>query len=241
MEQTASVFETFSSGSHLIIGEAGAGKTRFMWAVLQREDFGGNAINIVLTDSQKNVWYRPSRNLITTLDPYCLDISWVSSPSRPGIYYCACEYIPRIITFLECLATWAIQSEKDTESSSQTVRIFLDFSSKHWVLPEFVEQVARLHYISSTRGEDHAHPIELWISQGLSAKVPTKVRSFFSAFHQILLNPTPAPWIQEIPSWLGTPSPATECLSGLDPSIKDGFYYAPQTGLLALSPHAIEI
>ncbi|MDR2736708.1 MAG: hypothetical protein LBB49_04010, partial [Gracilibacteraceae bacterium] len=151
MNQLIGPFESFSPGCHLIIGDAGSGKTRLMWVALQNGFLEGSAINIVLTDSQKNAWYLPSKKPITTLDPYSTDISWASNPKHSGIYYCACEYIPRIITFLECLATWSIQSENEKDLAPQTVRIFLDFSTKHWMLPEFVEQVSRLHYISSTR------------------------------------------------------------------------------------------
>ena len=259
MDQSISPFETFSPGSHLILGDAGSGKTRLMWAILQSDFLDDNAINIVLTDSQKDAWYLPSRKPITTLDPYATDISWASNPSRSGISYCACEYIPRVITFLECLATWSIQSEHEKDSVPQPVRIFLDFSSRHWGLPEFVEQVSRLHYISSTRSEDHAHPIELWVSQGLSGKIPTRVRAFFSGFHIILLNPAPSGWAREIPAWLasadqtdvtgqpgstGQPDAtglAAVCLQNADFQQTAGFYYATQNGQLSLYSNQIEI
>ncbi|MCL1853113.1 MAG: hypothetical protein FWF88_08795 [Peptococcaceae bacterium] len=242
MNQLIGPFESFSPGCHLIIGDAGSGKTRLMWVALQNGFLEGSAINIVLTDSQKNAWYLPSKKPITTLDPYSTDVSWASNPKHSGIYYCACEYIPRIITFLECLATWSIQSENEKDPAPQTVRIFLDFSSKHWMLPEFVEQVSRLHYISSTRNEDHAHPIELWVSQGLSAKIPTKVRAFFSGFHIIMLNPAPSGWAKQIPAWLNAPgtngqgavSPVAATLQNADLSQTDGFYYATQNGDLSL-------
>ncbi|MCL1917294.1 MAG: hypothetical protein FWG14_03095 [Peptococcaceae bacterium] len=245
MEQTASAFETFSPGSHLIIGDAGSGKTRLMWAALQSNFLESDAINIVLTDSQKNAWYLPSQKPIITLDPYSTDISWASNPTQSGIYYCACDYIPRIITFMECLSTWSIQSEHKKESVRQPLRLFLDFSSKHWLLPEFIEQVSRLHYISSTRAEDHNHPIELWTSQGLSAKVPKKIRTFFSDFHIIVLNPAPAGWAQDITTWLGTPSSAPSaaaaCLQNADFQKPSGFYYATQDGSLSLYSNQIQI
>jgi hypothetical protein len=241
MDQTLSAFQTFSPGSHLIIGDAGSGKTRLMWAALQSDFLEGDAINIVLTDSQKNAWYLPSKKPITTLDPYSTDISWASNPTRSGIYYCACDYIPRIITFLECLATWAIQSENKTETAPQTLRIFLDFSAKHWLLPEFVEQISRLHYISSNRGDDHAHPIELWASQGLSAKIPVKIRSYFSGFHIVMLNPAPSSWAQGISTWLGGATAASALLQGADFQKASGFYYATQSGQLSLYNDQIQI
>lgn len=112
MEQNVRPFEKFLPGSHLILGEAGSGKTRLIWSILQGKDFvEDHSINIVLTDSEKRIWYNPPNNPVHTINPYETDISWVTEPTKPGIYYCACDYAPRIITFLECLATWSIHEK----------------------------------------------------------------------------------------------------------------------------------
>jgi hypothetical protein len=136
MNQNVRPFDRFESGSHLILGEAGSGKSKLIWSVLQTPDFSRNdAVNIVLTDTSQRMWYDDKTcNPIRAIDPFNPDISWITQPNKAGIFYCPCDYAPRVITFLECLATWAVTAQDET---GQVVRVFLDFSSKCWCRPEF--------------------------------------------------------------------------------------------------------
>jgi len=123
MEQLIKPFEKFLPGSHLVLGEAGSGKTRLIWSNSYKKKIyvKDDSINIVLTDAEKRIWSKPTNNPIFTFNPFDTNISWVTEPQKPGIYYCACEYAPRVITFLECLASWAIQNEKNMNNK---VRVF---------------------------------------------------------------------------------------------------------------------
>lgn len=226
MEQIVKHFENYSSGSHLILGEAGSGKTRLIWSMLQEKSFvEDGSINIVLTDSEKRIWYNPPRNPVITLNPYETNISWVTEPKKPGIYYCACDYAPRVITFLECLATWAIQNEKNI---SNKVRVFIDFPSKFWSLPEFVEQLIRLHYITDSQDGEDSPPIEIWAVLGSLNKVSTPIKSLFQHVNLILLNPMPDNLISNVVKILDINSENLPDLTpGIDHKDKDGFYYIP--------------
>lgn len=223
MEQNVKPFEKFFSGSHLILGEAGSGKTKLIWSILQdREYVKENSINIVLTDSQKRMWHDSYQNPVTIINPYDSDISWATNPSKPGIYHCACDYAPRIITFLECLATWAVQNEKKFE---QKVRVFIDISSKIWALPEFIEQVNRLHFIASSQEDDS---IEIWAVLGSLKKLTNQAKPIFACTNLVLINPISPSWIDELKDIVGI-----QCgnfrnkLDGIRVDRKDGYYYAP--------------
>lgn len=223
MEQIVKPFEKFLSGSHLILGEAGSGKTRLIWSILQEKDYiEDDSINIVLTDSEKRIWTNPATNPIITVDPFDPDLSWATEPKKPGIYYCACEYAPRVVTFLECLATWAIQNEENLDNK---VRIFVDFPSKYWSLPEFVEQLNRLHYIIASREESC---IEIWSVLGSLNKITSQAKNLFQHVNLVLLNPFPENWSSNFCKLLGLNcEKLPELLSGIDNSLKDGFYYIP--------------
>lgn len=226
MEQIVKPFDKFLPGSHLILGEAGSGKTRLIWSMLQEKDFAeDDSINIVLTDSEKRIWYKPTKNPIITLDPFDSDISWVTNPQKPGIYYCACDYAPRMITFLECLATWAIQNEKNIDNK---VRVFVDFSSKYWLLPEFIEQLSRLHYITASQNNEENPPLEIWAVLGSLKKITPKAKSLFQHMNLIMLNPFPENWPNSILSLLDINCEnLPELLTGIDNTIKEGYYYIP--------------
>ncbi|HHY27258.1 MAG TPA: hypothetical protein GX523_11065 [Desulfitobacterium dehalogenans] len=223
MEQNVKPFEKFFSGSHLILGEAGSGKTKLIWSILQnREYVKENTINIVLTDSEKRMWHDSHQNPVTTIDPYDSDISWATNPSKPGIYHCACDYAPRIITFLECLATWAIRNEKKIE---QKVRIFIDISSKIWMLPEFIEQVNRLHFIASSQEENS---IEIWAVLGSLKKLTNQVKPIFACINLVLMNPISPSWIDELKDIVGIQcGNLRDKLDGIQVGKKEGYYYAP--------------
>lgn len=228
MEQIVRPFEKFSPGSHLLLGEAGSGKTRLIWSILQEKDYvEDDSINIVLTDSEKRIWHNPTRNPIITVNPYDSNISWVTDPQKPGIYYCACDYAPRIITFLECLATWAIQHEKSIDNK---VRIFVDFPTKYWSLPEFVEQLNRLHYIIASQNDEDNLAIEVWAVLGSLKKISPQAKSLFQHMNLVMLNPFPENWSNNIFSLLGIKCEnLPELLSGINNELKDGFYYIPCT------------
>lgn len=231
VEQVVKPFVKFHPGSHLILGEAGSGKTRLIWSILQEKDYVvDNSINIVLTDSEKRIWYNPSKNPIVPVDPFDTDISWVTQPNKPGIYYCACEYAPRVITFLECLATWAIKNENKLTNK---VRVFIDFPVKYWTLPAFVEQLSRLQYIVGSQcnedvSDEEISPIEIWTVLGSFKKISPQAKELFQNVNMVLLNPFPQGWFQNIASILDLQSESLPILMGaIDSEIKDGYYYVP--------------
>lgn len=229
MEQNVQPFERFLPGSHLLIGEAGSGKTRLIWSMLQEKAYvDDDSINIVLTDSEKLIWNNPPRNPVINLDPYNTDISWATEPKKPGIYYCACDYAPRVITFLECLATWAIQNEKHIDHK---VRIFADFPTKFWVLPEFVEQLNRLHYITASQDGENNPPIEIWAVLCSPKKISPQAKPLFQNANLVLLNPLPENWPASIISQLDIKCKnLPERLSRIKSNLKDGYYYIPCSG-----------
>lgn len=238
MQQLARPFEKFLPGSHLILGEAGSGKTRLIWSILQEKDFvEDNTINIVLTDSEKRIWHNPPYNSVHTINPYETDISWVTEPNKPGIYYCACDYAPRIITFLECLATWSIHEKNITNR----VRIFLDLPSKYWNIPEFAEQLSRLDYITANRKEEDGPPIEIWAAVGSLDKISPEIRSLLKHVNLILLNPLPHAWSDKLQTLLDIKCDnLSELFAGINSDEKDGYYYIPVTEeYLAFNPKPI--
>lgn len=231
VEQVAKPFQHFFPGSHLILGEAGSGKTRLIWSILQEKDYVmDNSINIVLTDSEKRIWYNPSKNPIIPVDAFDTDISWVTEPSKPGIYYCACEYAPRVITFLECLATWAIRNEN---TLTNKVRVFIDFPVKYWELPEFVEQLSRLQYIVGSKCDknaavDEISPIEIWTVLGSLKKISPQAKTLFQNVNMVLLNPFPQSWSKSVLHVLTEKSGEfPKLLDSIDSDTKDGYYYIP--------------
>lgn len=227
MEQDVKPFEKFLSGNHLILGEVGSGKTKLIWSILKNKEYiTENSINIVLTDSDKRMWDESYQIPITIKECYDPNISWATNPSEPGIYYCACDYAPRIITFLECLATWAVQNQNKIEHK---VRIFIDLSSKIWALPEFSEQVTRLHYIATNQEEDY--PIEIWAVLGSLKKLSNQTKSIFAGNNLILINPVSPLWIDELKNIIGSKCGSlVDRLDNIQDRKKAGYYYAPCNG-----------
>jgi len=238
LEQIAKPFEKFFPGNHLILGEAGSGKTRLIWWLLQEKEYAeDNSINIVLTDSEKRIWSRPKNYPIFVLDPYDTDISWATNPHKPGIYYCACDYAPRLVTFLECLATWAMNQEN---VAGKTVRLFVDLSSKYWALPEFVEQLIRLHYIMDGRNEMDGS-IEIWSVFGSLKKIPLKAKPLFQKSSLVLLNPIPQDWTENIGGFLDLKEEKAALITQIDEQQTKGYYYLPvQDDTLFLNPDPIK-
>ncbi|MDR1961010.1 MAG: hypothetical protein LBQ16_01860 [Gracilibacteraceae bacterium] len=221
MHEQSLPFTHFQPGSHLILGEAGSGKSKLIWSLLQTPDFSQNdAVNIVLSDASQRMWFdEATRNPIRAIDPYNPDITWITRPSIPGIYYCACDYAPRVITFVECLATWALHAQND---DSPKVRLFFDFSAKCWSRPEFVEQLTRLHYIATNQEN-----IEIWAVIGAYKMVSPLVRSLFEKTGLVLVNPFPSGLIDEICEMLGLKRDTLPGLSLVSFEQKTGFYYIP--------------
>lgn len=219
-------FKEFYPGNHLILGEAGSGKTRLIWSLLQERKYTeDNSINIVLTDSEKFIWSKPATNPIHILDPFDPDISWISKPQKPGIYYCACDYAPRIVTFLECLATWEMQHDK---TAGRIVRVFVDFSTQYWRRPDFAEQLKRLHYIGQNRAEN---TLEIWAALGSVKKVAADIKNLFQEVNLVLLNPFPSKWSDSIRQVLNLKvETLPDLLKKIDPSQTKGFYYIPKEG-----------
>ncbi len=222
MEQQIKPFTGFLPGNHLIVGEAGSGKTRLIWNILQTRDFFQNeSFNFVLTDSEKLIWSTPSKNPIAIVNPYDPDISWIANPQEPGVYYCACDYAPRVITFLECLSTWAIQKQLTCP-----VRVFVDFPEKFWTINEFVDQLTRLYYISQTVGGDY--PIEIWTVLGTYKDISPKVKSILRNSNLLIVNPLPEKWLQSFSDWLNVdPSYLINLIEEKEGQKKEGFYYVP--------------
>ncbi|MDR1070097.1 MAG: hypothetical protein LBL37_04870 [Gracilibacteraceae bacterium] len=221
MNEQTLPFAHFLPGSHLILGEAGSGKSKLIWSTLQTPEFSqNNAVNIVLSDASQRI---PSdealRNPVRDVEPYNTDITWITRPSVPGVYYCSCDYAPRVITFLECFATWALQAP---EEGGSPVRLFLDFSAKCWSRPEFVEQLARLYYIATNREN-----IEIWAVIGAYKKVSLLARALFEKTSLVFLNPFPAGLIDEICDALGLKRDTLPGLALVTFERKTGFYYIP--------------
>ncbi|MFA6807376.1 MAG: hypothetical protein WCR27_00105 [Eubacteriales bacterium] len=226
MEQQVKPFINFLPGSHLILGEAGSGKTRLICSLLQSKNFyEENSVNIVLTDSEKRIWSKPAENPVTTIDPFSTDISWITDPTKPGIYYCACNYAPRLITFLECLATWARQNEEKIQNS---IKVFIDYPVQLLMLPEFIEQLTRLHYISETLNNNDSHPIDIWTVLGTHKDISPKAKLLFKNSNLILVNPFPDRWNNYLSELQKEKSEQLKTqLPQINQTLKDGFYYFP--------------
>lgn len=224
MEQDVRPFEKFFPGNHLILGDVGTGKTKLVWSLLKDKEYiKEDSINIVLTDSDKRMWDETYPIPVTVKNCYDTDISWATNPSDPGIYYCACDYPPRIITFLECLATWAVQNQGKFE---RKLRVFIDISSKTWALPEFSEQITRLNYIASSQDEDF--PIEIWAVLGSLNKLTNQTKSIFAGNNLILMNPLPSSLIDELKTIVGPQCGSLgDRLANIQERKNLGYYYAP--------------
>lgn len=227
VEHQIQPFTSFIPGNHLILGAAGVGKTRLIWSLLQsKEYYGENTINIVLTDSSKHAWHDPSPTTpIIPIDPYSTNMRWIAEPTVPGIYFAACDYLPRVITFLECLANYARSSEGNLQNP---VRVFIDFPVKFWRDACFIEQLDRLQYISDSHSENEGQRLDIWMVMTVAKDLPAKVLSPLQKSNLIVLNPASKPWLSEVQNLLGKTFPQLELLLNKDgKSQENGFYYFP--------------
>lgn len=225
MEHQFQPFKTFVPGNHLVLGEAGVGKTRLIWSLLQSPEFyDQETINIVLTSSE-HIWQNHIENPIIPVDPYATDMRWIAEPSEPGTYYAACDYLPRVLTFLECLANYA---RKNEENFKKTIRVFIDFPIKFWLDACFVEQLARLHYISESLVEDGICPLHLWVVMPVLKELTMKAKSLIKNSHLIFINPFSQTWLEQIKDIMAKPLSQLEKMTNAQGKSTDtGFYYLP--------------
>jgi len=201
MQQNDHSLTAFVPGNHLILGAAGSGKTRLIWTLLQSPEFcKPDTVNIVLTDSEKRIWLNPSDNPIIVVNPYAPDISWATEPTTPGIYYAACEYLPRITTFLECLANFARYVEHDIK---HPLRVFIDFPKKYWRDFNFFDQINRLIFISESLAEDGQYPLEIWSVLTTPKDLNPKQYVAFKNSHLILMPPITDALVADVKEALG--------------------------------------
>ena len=187
VESQIIAFQHFRSGNHVLLGAAGVGKTRLLWSLLQDPGFSKeNTVDILLTDSKDRFNQGVSSLHVVHVDPYATDLDWISEPVKPGIYFSSCQYTPRNTTFLECLANYARQAEG---SFSPPIRLFLDFSLKHWHDKCFLEQAIRLHYISTTMSEEGSGSLSIWSVLSSLTNLPIQVQGIWKTAHFVLLSP----------------------------------------------------
>ena len=219
-------FTEFVPGNHLVLGAAGVGKTRLIWSLLQSQKFcGEKRINIVLTDSAKRMWQEHTENPVIPVDPYATNMRWIAEPTEPGIYLAACDYLPRVITFLECLANFARRYEGTIPNP---VRVFVDYPHKFWRDACFVEQLGRLHFISESLSDDGAQLFEIWLVLTPSKELPPNAQSLWRNSHFILMNPISQAWLQEADVFAGKHQPPLSALKDVwSKDVSQGFYYLP--------------
>lgn len=218
-------FQNFLHGNHLVIGSAGVGKTRLLFSLLQNENFSNDKmIQIVLTDSQERLNQNLSPVPLAQIDPFGTDLRWIAEPSTPGIHFTSCGYIPRVTTFVECLANFVRLSEGNLP---HPLRTFVDFSRRCWENAAFVEQFARLHYISESVATDEARPLSIWTVLTNLTDLPLEAHGMLPHAHLILMNPVVPSVLRDVADFLGidlSPSLTTLSASGKDVG---GFYYIP--------------
>lgn len=221
MEHDVQPFIKFAPGNHLILGAVGVGKTRLIWSLLQGEELNGKQdINIVLTDHPKHLWLNSDSVPISHIHPYSSDLSWVTTPQKPGVYYAACDYLPRMHTFVECLSNYAL----NPDTLKSPVRVFFDFPDKFWHSEFFMEQIRRLFYISRSAAEDD-HQLEIWSVASVGKDLLPLAPDLFDQEHYILLNPV-SPLLVETVNKL-MPASFTIDDFGENPEKRGGFYYLP--------------
>ncbi len=226
VEEQIKPFSTFVPGNHLILGAAGVGKTRFIWSLLQDKQFcGEHTINIVLTDSAKRQWHEPTPEPVIPVDPFGTNMRWIAEPTVPGIYFASCDYLPRVVTFLECLANFARSTEGNLKNP---VRVIVDFPVKFWRDPCFLEQLERLHYISDTFSEDGVTMFDIWTVLTAGKDLTGKILAPIEKSHLIFLNPASKTILTQVKDVLINYYPQFQILTGADHKAPEtGFYYLP--------------
>lgn len=224
MEQKIQPFTNFVPGNHLVLGATGVGKSLLILSLLQTKEFSDKeTINIVLTDSAKLIYQYTIPNPVISIDPYSPDMRWIAEPSVPGIYYCACDYLPRIVTFLECLANF---TRGDEENLKYPIRLFIDFPPKFWQYESVIEQMVRLNYISNSLSDNNYYPLTLWTVFTSLKELTLKTRKILDQTHLVILKPIPLSWFKEITASLEEQFPD---LKNLDFATENnvGFFYLP--------------
>ena len=187
VENQIIAFQNFLPGNHVLLGTAGVGKTRLLWSLLQDPSFRGeNTVNILLTYSKDRFAQGVSQLHVVHVEPYATDLRWISEPSKPGIYFSSCSYTPRNTTFWECLANYVVQAEG---AIPHPIRLFLDFSSKHWKDNCFLEQLIRLHFISKSIREEGTEVLNIWSVLSTLTNLPPQIKGIWKDAHLILLSP----------------------------------------------------
>lgn len=187
VESQVIAFQSFLTGNHVLLGSAGVGKTRLLWSLLQDPGFRGeNSVDILLTDSKDRFSLGVSHLHVMHVEPYSTDLSWISEPSKPGVYFSSCPYTPRNTTFLECLANYVRQAEG---TIPYPIRLFVDFSAKHWQDTAFLEQLVRLHYISESLREEGSGTLSIWSVLSSLNNLPPQAQTMWKDAHFVLLSP----------------------------------------------------
>ncbi|MHB1654069.1 MAG: hypothetical protein ACYCVD_16580 [Desulfitobacteriaceae bacterium] len=227
MENLVQPFQNFLPGNHFVMGAAGVGKTRLIWSLLQDVDFcGKETINIILTDSQERLSQGLSPVPLTQVDPYSTDMRWIAEPTEPGIYFTSCGYIPRATTFIECLANYIRRFEGTIKNP---IRVFIDFSSKYWRDTSFLDQLARLHYISESVTSDKERPLSIWAVLTDLKELSHQAQGMLHYAHLVLMNPVVPAALQELDTFFGKSLlPRATTLFPPGKTI-GGFYYVPFT------------
>lgn len=227
VENLVQPFQNFLPGNHLVMGAAGVGKTRFIWSLLEDKDFSGEeTINIILTDSQEHTGTGNLPVPLVHIDPYSIDMRWIAEPTQPGNFFTSLGYIPRATTFVECLANYIRKVEGEVKHH---IRVFVDFSTKYWQNNAFVEQLARLHYISESVVFEGKRPLSIWTVMTHLKELTPQAQGILPYTHLILMNPVLPSTLAELDSFFGKnllPRANTFFVQG---KTIGGFYYLPYT------------
>lgn len=226
MEQKILPFTNFVPGNHLVLGATGVGKSLLILSLLQTNQFcDSDTINIVLTDSAKLIYQYTIPNPVISIDPYSPDLRWIAEPSVPGIYYCACDYLPRMITFLECIANFA---RGDEENFKHPIRLFIDFPPKFWRNESVIGQMLRLNYISNSFTYSDFCPLTLWSVFTSLEDLSPQTKVILDNAHLVIVKPIPQSWLKEITFSLEKQFAHLKNINNIIEN-KEGFFYLPYT------------
>lgn len=226
MDQKILPFTNFAPGNHLVLGATGVGKSLLILSLLQTNQFSDDeTINIVLTDSAKLIYQYTIPNPVISIDPYSTDLSWIAEPSVPGIYYCACDYLPRMITFLECIANFA---RGDEEHFKHPVRLFIDLPPKFWQNESVIGQMLRLNYISNSFTYSEFRPLTLWSVFTSLKDLSSQTQVILDKAHLVIVKPIPQSWFKEITISLEKDFAHLKNINNIIEN-KEGFFYLPNT------------